>query len=31
VHDTPARAAPTSLEWPAFRHDARNSGRYRAR
>jgi Subtilase family/FG-GAP-like repeat len=26
VYDTPGR--PSALEWPAFRHDARNTGRY---
>jgi hypothetical protein len=28
VHDTPTPATPAALEWPVFRHDARNSGRY---
>lgn len=28
VHDTPTRAAGAALEWPAFRHDARNSARW---
>ena len=26
--DTPARAAAGALQWPSFRHDARNTGRY---
>ena len=29
VHDTPTPASAGALEWPAFRHDARNTGRYR--
>jgi hypothetical protein len=28
VWDTPAPAPAGSGEWPAFRHDARNTGRY---
>lgn len=28
VWDTPTRAEPAALQWPAFRHDTRNTGRY---
>jgi hypothetical protein len=26
--DTPTRAGPGALQWPSFRHDVRNTGRY---